>query len=257
MAEPCRSANDGRQWFSALLLAVLLCLTSSLRAAPENITDGELALLPAYCQDVQAIRYGNETYNPSPRAAHWVSLLGKAFWALHHYCWGQIHVRRSQAPGLQQVLRQGMLHSGIADYFYVLNNAPRDFPLAPEILLRVGEAELMRGNFAAASEAFTQARELKPDYWPAYARWIDALLKINQKATAKELAEKGLRYAPQSKELIERYRALGGDPSKVVPIAAPVPRAAVAASAPQADGPSAAPANPPAAAPSASAAASQ
>jgi len=190
-----------------------------VQAAPENITDGELALLPAYCQDVQAIRYGNASYNPSPRASYWVSLIGQSFWALHHYCWGLLHVRRSEAPGLPQVQRIGMLNTAINDYFYVINNAPRDFILAPEIFLRIGEARLALGQYGPAFESFQRARELKPDYWPAYLRWVDHLMRTNQRAAAKELAMEGLRHAPSSIELADRFRKLGGGASKVVPFA--------------------------------------
>ncbi|WP_144290105.1 hypothetical protein [Ideonella sp. A 288] len=197
----------------------MLCATSQwCIGAPENITDGELALLPPYCQDVQAIRYGNASYNPSPRAPHWVSVMGEAFWALHHYCWGLIHVRRSQAPGVAPVARAGMLTSAVNDYFYVIQNAPRNFVLAPEIFLRIGEARLMLGQLGGAQEAFRTARELKPDYWPAYTRWIDVLVKNHQKAEAKVLAAEGLRFAPGSKELVDRFRKLGGDPTTIIPV---------------------------------------
>ncbi|MBK9234539.1 MAG: hypothetical protein IPO19_00105 [Rhodoferax sp.] len=109
----------------------------------------------------------------------------------------------------------------------------------------MGEAHLLLGSTGSAADAFRTARELKPDYWPAYTRWIDALLKSNQKAEAKALAAEGLRYSPQAPELVARFRKLGGDPSTIVPILA-----AAAASAPSTD---ASPA-PAAAAPVASAA---
>ena len=211
----------------ASLVFSLLASVLPSQAAPENITDGELALLPPYCQDVQAIRYGNEFDNPSPRASHWVAVMGKSFWHLHHYCWGLIHLRRSQAPGLAPAARQGMVQAAVSDYIYVVQKSPADFPLAPEIYLRIGEAELLLGRSTSASEFFQRARALKPDYWPAYTRWIDVLIKTKQTALAKDLAAEGLRHAPTSRELISRYKTLGGDPAAVVPA-----RAAVAAAAP-------------------------
>jgi hypothetical protein len=115
------------------------------------------------------------------------------------------------------VQRVGMLTAAINDYFYVINNAPRDFVLAPEIYLRIGEARINLAQFGLAQDAFSTARELKPDYWPAYVRWIDHLIKTNQKAPAKDLAAEGLRHAPASTELKERYQRLGGDPGKIEP----------------------------------------
>jgi tetratricopeptide (TPR) repeat protein len=187
-------------------------------SAPDNITAGELALLPPYCKDVQVIDPNSGAKDtPSPRAAYWVSVMGQSFWAMHHYCWGLIHVHRSHAPGLVPVQRIGMIGSAIGDYQYVLNNSPRDFVLAPEVLLRLGEAEQLRGNPIAALEAFAEARTLRPDYWPAYTRAIDLQIKLKQRTEAKALAAEGLRFAPASKELQSRYRSLGGDPATVPP----------------------------------------
>jgi hypothetical protein len=219
-------------------------------AGPANITDGELALLPPYCQDVQAIRYGNAVDNPSPRADHWVGVMGKYFWHMHHYCWGLVHIRRSQAVGLDATSRRGMISAAIGDYVYVIDNSPRDFVMAPEIRLRIGEAQLMLGQVWPAQEAFKAARDIKPDYWPAYTRWIDVLVRSNQKGEAKTLAAEGLRYSPQAKELIDRYRKLGGDPSTIVPVVPASPASdasdgsSVAQAAPPASAASAAPVAP-------------
>lgn len=200
-----------------------LLATGASMAAPENITDGELALLPAFCQDVQAIRYAGphvdlQGRHKSPRADYWLSLMGPNFWDLHHYCWGLIEVRRSTMAGLDGNTRTGLIKSAIADYLYVVGQAKEGFLLLPEIFLRVGEAELMLGNVIAGSDAFAKSRALKPDYWPAYTRWIDFLLKAKRPGEAKALAAEGLRFSPQAKELIDRYRKLGGDPSTIVPV---------------------------------------
>jgi hypothetical protein len=71
----------------ATLLVAILAATASAQH-PENITDGELALVPTFCRDAGGIRYGQaHDANRSPRAAYWVSLMGDGFWAMHHYCW--------------------------------------------------------------------------------------------------------------------------------------------------------------------------
>ncbi len=215
--------------------AVTLCSAVPLMAwsAPENITTGELALLPTYCSDVQVIDPNSGAKDtPSPRAARWVSVMGLSFWHMHHYCWGLVHVRRAQAPGLPPIQRVGMIGSGINDYYYVIKNSPRDFVMAPEIFIRIGEARLLLREVSAAQDAFKSARELKPDYWPAYTRSIDVLLLSKQNETALALALEGLRHSPGAKELIDRYRKLGGDPSKIPAMAS----LTSAASAPQAEG---------------------
>jgi len=197
-------------------IAGLVCASAS--AAPENITDGELALTPKYCQDVQGIRYGDAFFNKSPRADYWVGMMGKSFWALHHYCWALINLRRSQAAGVTAQVRRGLIENVVADCFYVIKNSTPDFILLPEIYTRIGDAEMMLSNPGAAYEAYTMSRKIKPDYWPPYARWAEVLVKINQKAEAKALLAEGLRNVPDAKPLIDQYRALGGDPKQIVPI---------------------------------------
>jgi tetratricopeptide (TPR) repeat protein len=209
-------------------------------ASPENITDGELALTPPYCQDVQTIRYGDATTNTSPRAKYWVSLMGKSFWALHHYCWGLINLRRAQMPGVRPEIKTGLLTSVANDYMYVIHNSTPDFVLLPEIYTRLGEVQLLRSLPGQADEAFEQARRLKPDYWPAYSRWADVLIRAGQKSQARQLVEEGLRQAPDAKALRDQYRKLGGDPDEVASLAKATPPAANAgASEPAASAPNA------------------
>jgi len=199
-------------------------------AAPENITDGELALTPPYCQDVQGIKWGDASYNPSPRAAYWVGLMGKSFWAMHHYCWGLISTRRALAAGVAPVIRRGLLESAVNDYGYVVKNSTPDFVLLPEIYTRIGETQLLLGSSSAAYDAFARARSIKPDYWPPYVRWAEVLVKTGRKKEAKALLADGLRYSPDAKPLIEEYRRLGGNPAEVQQLP-PEPKAAASSAA--------------------------
>ena len=76
-----------------------------------------------------------------------------------------------------------------------------------------------------------RAREIKPDYWPPYARWAAVLVKANKKVEAKRLIEEGLRYSPDAAPLREQYHNLGGDP-EVLRAAARESRTTEPASAP-------------------------
>ena len=198
------------------LRPLLLALTISLlpmavRAAPEDITAGELALTPPYCHDVL-----DPTYRiGGPKTEYWVSRMGRGLLAVHHYCWGLINTRRALMPGVKPVIRAGLLQSVVGDYMFVIHNSPPDFVLLPEIWTRIGETQLLRSQPGAAYDAFARAREIKPDYWPAYSRWAAVLMRSGQKAEAKELVESGLRHAPDSEELREQFRKLGGDPSRI------------------------------------------
>lgn len=203
-------------------ILVLMALAGFVAIAfgkPDNVTDGEMALIPPYCPDTMGFKYGDAYSNTSPRAAHWVGLMGKSFWGLHHYCWALINLRRSQAAGVPPNVRKGLLESVVADSVYSVRYSSPGFVLLPEIYTRIGETQLLLANPGAAYEAFAQARTLKPDYWPPYVRWAEVLIKSNQKVEAKKLVAEGLRYSPDAKPLLDQYRVLGGNPADIRPIA--------------------------------------
>jgi tetratricopeptide (TPR) repeat protein len=182
-----------------------------------DITAGELALTPPYCQDVQTMN-GWSKSKPSPRTAHWIELMGESFWAMHHQCWAMIRIRRAQAPGVPPIIRKGMLQHSVGDFMFVINNSTPNFVLLPEIYTQLGDNYLLLGEPGAAYDAYTRARTIKPDYWPPYARWAEALVKAKQPAEAKALVAQGLRYSPEAKPLIALYRKLGGNPQEIQPI---------------------------------------
>ena len=196
--------------FLPLLLAAALAPTAGqaqVYKQPNGYTWGELSLLPEYCKDVQGVLYGDST-SPSPRAAEWVGIMGQDFWHMHHYCRALVLVQRSQAAGLGQNTKANLYDRAQVDYEYTIRNASAATPLMPEVLLRYGELLLLRNNMEGAGEAFEQARQLKPDYWPAYTRWIDVLMGLKRYDTARALAETGLQNAPGNPELQRRLDAI-------------------------------------------------
>ena len=226
-----------------LLAACLLSLLASTATAqsPENITDGELELVPVYCKDVMGIRYGDSSYNTSPRAAHWVSLMGKGFWAMHHYCWARINMRRIYAPGSPPATRIGRLGGVHADLFYVIKNTGHDFILLPEIYSTLAEVELLRKSPAAAFDYVETARKLKPGYASPYRIWGNYLASTGKTSEARQFVKTGLEFNPTSQDLRDLYKRLGGDPAAIVPklppaaaSAAPTEAEAASAAAPEA-----------------------
>lgn len=205
-------------------LALMLCCAAAPVAAlkPTNITEGEFALLPKYCADTQGFGYNDAHFNTSPRAAGWVAQMGKSFWDMHHYCWGLINQRRATRVGVPPMLRNGRLEDVLSDYQYVVNKASPGFILLPEIYTRIGEVELLLARPNKANEAFARARKQKPDYWPAYSRWAEFLIRSGKRPEAKELVKSGLEYSPTATVLLEQYRLLGGKPSEIVAKAIPV-----------------------------------
>jgi hypothetical protein len=195
----------------------LLSMSQTGMAAPENITDAEMKLIPAYCRDAQTFGYGDATHNTSPRAGHWVALMGKTFWAIHHYCWAQISMSRSRRAGIPAYVRRGLWESARGDYRYVIANSTPDFILLPEIYTRIGDVELLLNNVVAADEAFGQARKAKPEYWPSYSHWAEFLMKNGRRPEAMKMVTAGLEQAPGTKALLEQFQLLGGNPSNLPP----------------------------------------
>jgi tetratricopeptide (TPR) repeat protein len=111
--------------------------------------------------------------------------------------------------------RAHMIHSAINDYYYVVNNSTPGFILLPEIFLRIGEAHVLLDAPVAALEAFAKARELKADYWPAYARAAEVLERVGKKTAARSLLGDGLRLMPDEPALQSAYKRLGGNPTDV------------------------------------------
>lgn len=219
------------RWVAATALA---CMAGTAAAdnQPENVTVGEMALLPEYCEDVQGFKYGDASYNTSPRAAHWVGLMGPTFWAFHHYCWALIRIHRAQKAGVKPVIREGLLRGAIGDLGYVVAHATPKFVMLPEVYLRIGESYVALMDFPAAQDAFARSREAKRDYWPPYVRWSDVLVKLGRKDQARSHIEEALRIMPTEPALIAQYRKLGGNPTDflktVKPVAETVPVAAAA-----------------------------
>jgi tetratricopeptide (TPR) repeat protein len=203
---------------------------------PPNMTVGERAMLPPYCADTQGFGiYGDASYNTSPRAGHWISLMGKTFWHMHHHCYALVRMHRAQFAETPQA-RKGHLNGAVGDFLYVVNNGTADFVLLPEVLLKTGDAYVQLGDFGKAMDAYTAARTKKPDYWPAYTHWAKALADAGLKAKAMAALEDGLRVMPNEPNLIKAYAKLGGNAESAAkrrpaaPVAAPVVTSSQAAS---------------------------
>jgi tetratricopeptide (TPR) repeat protein len=208
--------------------AFALSAMATLAAEPKHITAGELALTPPFCQDVQTINGWSQHGRESPRSPYWISKMGKTFWGMHHYCWALVNIQRSSAPGQSPEDRAFKIHSAIADYYYIVEIAPPDFVLLPEVFYLIGEAHVMVNEYAQATEAYQKARRIKADYWPPYEGQAKVLDKVGLKAEALAVLEDGLRIMPGEVRLLSLYARLGGSPVKLPP---PMPMASAPVSA--------------------------
>lgn len=218
------------------IVLLLVCLPAWAQKPP-GITEGEMALLPEFCQDAQGFKYGDAYFNPSPRAPKWVGMMGQTFWAMHHHCWALIRINRSKAAGTSRQMIEGHLRAAIGDFIYVLNHANRDFILLPEIYTRIGDAHVQLEEYGSALQAYKNAREVKPDYWPAYVHWADVLAKVGKRKEAKALVEEVLKITPNDVVVQNHFRRFGGDPVALVSSLPPAVTPASAASVPAADSP--------------------
>ena len=216
------------EYWRRRLLCLALGLTSAVAsAAPDNITRGEMALLPEYCPYTQTFNTGDA--RTAANAERWRAAFGSTFSALHHYCWGLISIKRSKGPGMSGLSRQGLLMSAINDFNYVVQFSTPSFVLLPEVYFRIGETQLELGAYGAALDAFTLSRQAKPAYWPPYLRWSETLVKLGKKPEALAHLEAGLRLMPTERALIAPYERLGGNYAKWLQ-ALPAPSPASAAS---------------------------
>ena len=177
-----------------------------------NLTPGELALMPAFCQDVQTVNGWEQGVRESPRAPTWVSKLGRSFWDMHHYCWARVAVHRSLATGLNQNQRDHLVESAIDDMQYVIRRAPPEMALLPEIYYFMGDYFRMLRRYGEAAESFKKSRELKADYWPAYTGLADLLLISGQRKEARAVLEQGLEVMPDEVALKSRLDRLSATP---------------------------------------------
>jgi tetratricopeptide (TPR) repeat protein len=178
---------------------------------PANVTRGEMALLPEYCIDTQGFSYGDQYFNTSPRAAHWVALMGPSFWHHHHYCWALVKLQRAKAPGIAPQARAHLLAGAGSDFDYVIRNAQPNFVMLPEVLLRFGDLKLETGEIAEAQELYAAATRRKPDYWPAYANWALFLERSGRRKDALDHLALGLRNNRNAAPLQGHYKRLGGN----------------------------------------------
>lgn len=195
-------------YFLGILLA--LAATNSFAAGLKDISDAEWALLPKYCYYTQSYKG-----HVQPYIARWEAAMGPTFYHMHHYCWGLLKYRRYERTIYSSQQRLAYLDEAHDDFQYVARNAEKDFVLLPEILTWVGRTEIKLHKFAEAEKSLSEARNIKPDYWPAYFHWVEHLQSTGRKADALELIRLGLQHSPTSKALLSQYRSLGGKPDEI------------------------------------------
>ena len=232
-----RTSRTRIRFAQLLLLSVLACGISPISAQPEGTTAGEIALLPEFCRDKEWAG----SFVPPERKTYWRGIMGQSWEGIHHYCWALVHVRRATSRSMAPEMRTHLLNVAVSDYHYAIENSASDFVLAPEMLLKMGEAHVLLRNYPAAVAAFERSMLSNPQYWPAYQRLADVYVKTKLPQRARQVLIDGLRVLPQQPQLLAMLKDLGGKPPE---IAAPRDSKDGQASAPALPGVSQSPAAP-------------
>lgn len=201
-----------RGW--SLVVAIALAMPGLVLAADpwktDIVTAGEFARLPDYCRDTQT--YAGHSGTPTPRQAHWLSLVGDTFWHMHHYCWGMLKAMRAEGPNISQDLRNSLIESAIGECQYVVDRAPPDFPLLPEIFFRMGTYNAALARPGVAINYFDRSRAVKPDYWPPYLEIAKVNAQLGRRQAAIDILTEGVRLMPDEHQLVDELRRLEASP---------------------------------------------
>jgi tetratricopeptide (TPR) repeat protein len=207
---------------SALLTATLSAtcgkvFANDIPGYPDEVALGdprELALVPQYCRHTQILRE-RVAGDHRMEIERWTATMGPIFEAMHHYCFALMKTNRAMLLARSQQLKTFYLMSSITEIDYVLERAPPDFILLPEILTKKGENLIRLGKDELGIIEIEHAIELKQDYWPPYAALSDYYKKKGDTAKAREWLQKALDFAPDAKALQLRLTELEKNKAKV------------------------------------------
>lgn len=176
--------------------------------AAQNYQPRDTALLPAYCKYTQDFRERVPGGNNVAEIERLTALMGGVFIHMHHYCYGLVATNRATFFSRTPQERAQYLNTSLNEFDYVIQRAPPDFALLPEILTKKGENLIRLERGPQGLLDLQRAIEIKADYWPPYAAISDYFKETSQIAKAREWLEKGLSAAPDAKALVRRLADL-------------------------------------------------
>lgn len=199
---------------ATLLAAAFAAHGQGVPGYPDDVRKGydprEVALLPRYCIYTQLFREAVPGGNDPEEIKRWTALMGPAFIHMHHYCWGLMKTNRALLLVRTEQFRNYYLRDSLQEFDYVINRAPADFRMLPEIHTRKAENLVRLGRAKEGMQEFERAIALKPDYWPPYAGISDYYRGTGDRAKARQWLEAGLAYSPGVNALQRRLAEIGG-----------------------------------------------
>jgi tetratricopeptide (TPR) repeat protein len=216
------------RFFSTVILRALVAvaLLSSVRGVlaqdvpgypplnPATLLQGpydrrELALLPKYCYHTQIFRQFAPGGADQQEINRWYAALGDTYHHLHHYCWGMMKTNRAVLLARDPKVKNFFLNDALGEFDYVIERAPSNFVLLPEILTKKAENLLLLDRGPLAVNALERAIEVKPDYWPPYAKLADHYKESGDVERARKTLQSGLAANPSASALSRRLESLG------------------------------------------------
>ncbi|SRR6266513_348500 len=196
-----------REIFAAagFALALLMPLQAEAQVSYEPSL---VSRLPEYCKYTQLFRDNVPGGNNPAEIERLTRLMGNTFIHMHHYCFGLMNVNRAAFLSNTRGDRLHNLNYSLLEFDYVIDRAPADFSLLPEILTRRGESLILLDRSAEAMLEFQRAIKIKADYTLPYAAMSDYYKGTGQLPKAREWLEKGLAAAPNARPLMRRMAEL-------------------------------------------------
>lgn len=219
-SKPIRYLRQAALAAGAFLGVSLSAHAQNIPGYPDNIgayDAREVAMLPRYCIHTHSFRERIPGGNNPEQIEYWRSVMGKTYEAMHHYCWGLMKTNRALVLSRDRRTRLSWLQASLAEFDYVIANAPKDFVLLPEIHTRKGENLILLGRAPLGIQELARAIEAKPDYWPPYVHLSDYYKSTRDLKKARELLEKALSFAPDVKDLQMRLAELNAGKDKRKP----------------------------------------
>jgi tetratricopeptide (TPR) repeat protein len=173
-----------------------------------NYDAREVALLPRYCIYTQDFRDKVPGGKNRAEIDKWYRLQGQTFHAMHHYCWGLMRTNRALMLTRTKAGRERYLQEAIWDFDYVIDRAPANFVLLPEILTKKGEHLIRLQRGPLAEPELRRAIELRPDYWPPYVALSDYYKAQGNLSTARNLLKEALSHSPNAAPVQRRLSEL-------------------------------------------------
>lgn len=192
-----------------------LALLTPLHAQDPHAYEPSLILkLPPYCKHTMFFADRVPGGNNPDEIQRWKALIGPTFIHMHHYCYGLMATNRAIYSSPTRADRMHNLGVSIVEFDYVIQRAPPEFGLLPEILANKGENLILLERGPEGVGVLQNAIDIKPDYWRPYAIISDYYKDIGAPAKAREWLEKGLSAAPGTHALTRRLAQLDGEQGK-------------------------------------------